>query len=285
MTDSSRGKQLIAAIVVFLVAIGLNKIYLDGEIQRRSPGEFKQIVIVKKQIAAGAQLAQGMLEPAKVPVNFMPKTAVPWNDVQQYIGQEVTVTIGAGDYLLETYFDTRQAIGKTLSQQIEGDNFRAINLPVDETNSLARSIVTGDHIDIVLTFNAPGVGTKVSLVLLQNVPVIATGTYSVVDEELGARGARVKRYNSLTLALTADDAFRLNYGRQVGKVSILLRNNKDLNTVDFKPVAGIQDILLPADKEMIQRLVSQAGHGQDKERMQEQIKQMFDANKAQSRGR
>lgn len=154
----------------------------------------------------------------------------------------------AGDYILETAFTSVGVVGKTLSQQLEGDEFRAITMPVDETNSLARSLVTGDRIDIIFNSRSlPNLRQKVSSILLQNVPIISTGSYSAASQELGD-SSKGGRYSTLTLKLTAQDAARLNYARQAGTISLMLRSIRDNKILDLAPITNIQDLLSAADK-------------------------------------
>ena len=254
---NSRTKQLSIAILIGLVAIFGNQAYLSSRIDELKPDKFIPVVRAKKAVSAGTVLTSGAIQKKMIPANYVPKAAIKWADHQLFLGQEVGVDILPGDYVLESYFSSRSTLGRVLSEQLDGENMRAISLPVDETNSLARSIVTGDHIDIMFTFIAPELNQKVSLVLLQNVPVISTGTYSAAEQEIGARAGSNIRYNILTLRLNAQDAMRLNYARQAGSISLLLRKSSDSALVEIKPITGVQDLLSAADKELLAKTVSQ----------------------------
>ena len=74
-------------------------------------------------------------------------------------------------------------------------------------------------IDIVYSFMVPSVGQKMSVVLLQNVLVIATGSYQSSDRALAME--REGAYSTITLKLSIRDAQRLGYAQQTGNIQIL----------------------------------------------------------------
>lgn len=268
------------AVVIALVAVFANKAYISSELDKLRPKKTLTLVRAKNPIQAGDQLrAKDVDKVQDIPLAYAPKVAIAASELDSYLGQELTVDVPAGDYILENYFTVRRAVGNKLSDQVEGENFRAITLPVDQTNSLAGSIVTGDKVDLAFTFTVAGVPGKLSTVLLQNVPVIATGSYSVMEQEVGDRGGRAKRYNSLTLLLSAYDAHRLNFARQVGKIDILLRNAKDNANFGFTPISNVTDVLTGPDKELVERLIQSSSEGKlseaDKEAVKNQLREMF----------
>lgn len=252
---NKKQKQILVALGVGALALLGNKLYLDAEREALLPQNSLTVVTTKESIRAGTRLANSMIKEAKVPSKYLPKTAIRWSERDNYIGQEVSVDVPSSEYVLQTYFLERATVGQTLSAQISGDNMRAITIPVDELNSLSRSIVAGDKIDIIFTFSVPSISAKVSAILLQNVSVISTGSYSVAEQELGTRGGQSDRYSSLTLLLNADDAFRLNYARQLGAINVVLRNSSDSGQLDLVPVSGYIDLLSASDREKVEKAV------------------------------
>ena len=277
-------KQLLVAILVGVVAVALNHVYLTNQIEQAGPGKKISIMRAKKQIPAGTTLTAGLIQRAKVPKAFAPKARIAWEDRQLYLGQVVAVDVLRGDYVLDNYFSSRGVLGSVLSEQIDGENARAITLPVDETSSLARSLVAGDRIDILFSFSVPVANTRMTTVLLQNVPVISTGSYSVAEQELGSRGGRSKRYNTLTVKLGAADAMRLTFARQNGDIHIMLRNNKDNSVVTLPPVTGVVDLLSAEEKEVVVKAMSaRQRNDEEKEKLRQQIQEVF-AKQQQQKG-
>lgn len=284
----SKGKQLVIALLVGAIALFGNQTYLKSRISELIPKNYATVVRAKSRIQAGTRLTSSMIEPTKVPEKYLPKARIRWVNKDSLIGQELGVDVLKGDYILDSYFTVGGNIGRTLSQQLADDNSRAIALPVDETNSLARSVVAGDRIDIVFTFNMSLINQKVSLPLMQNVLVLATGSYSQVEQELGTGAARGKRYNSLTLKLPPEDALRLNYARQVGKISILLRNVQNTELADASPIAGVSDLLTGDQREQLAKLVEREGvnQGTSQDRIKQQLSALLELQRQQqSRGK
>ena len=280
----NNGKQLLIALGVGALALLGNKTYLDSRVSELSPKEYVSVVRAKSRLRAGTRITTALLEQAKVPKNYVPLAGVKWADRESLVGEELTVDVLKGDYLLGGYFTSGGTVGKTLSQQLAGENARAITLPVDEMNSLSSSIVAGDRIDILFTFNLPVVNQKVSTTLLQNVLVLSTGRYSQSEQELGGSGARAKRYNSLTLKLSAEDAMRLTYAEQIGKTHIVLRAQTDDGVVKAAPVGTVADLLSPADKDAIAQLAQrlQSARGDADETLKKQLASVLELQRRQA---
>ena len=280
-------KQLLIAIVIFVIALLGNKWYIDTQVDQAKDRKFITVVKAKKNMDVGSVLSAASVESVKVPEMFVPKSRIRWEDRDQFLGQPLATKVIAGDYVLETAFGKSATVGRTLSQQLEGDEFRALTLTVDELNSFSRSIVTGDRIDILFTFSAPPLRQKITTVLLQNVPVISTGAYNAASQELGDKGGRGGRYNTITLKVASLDAVRLSYARQVGSISLLLRSIRDSKPLEIQPLAGVEDVLSAADKDLVQRLMKEQGinvtfgAGQSEAQLREQAKAQLETQRRQ----
>lgn len=275
----NKKKQLIIAIVIGVAALLLNKVYIDQNIKDQIKSQNKiQIVRAKQRLQKGVPLRRNMVEAKWVPESYAPMARIRWEQLSQYEGLDLNTDVIQGDYVLQNYFKTDVSTAASLSAQVSGQNFRAISLPVDETNSLAGSIVSGDRIDIVFTFSNPYSHQFVSSVLLQNVPVLSTGSY--VLNEVGDR-VGAQRYNTLTLRLSAQDALKLNYARQQGKISILLRNPKDDSLINIPAIGSVEDLLTTEEKERIKTVPTGPLSGNYDENFKEQIKTLMEGQRKQ----
>src|SRR5262249_44451605 len=116
----------------------------------------------------------------------------------------------------------------------------------DNDQGLEGSIFPGDRIDLLITYQSaaaevapvrpgspqppPRLLQTATASLLENVYVITTGKFGT--------GEGMGRYRSLTLLLGADEAKLLVWAMNLGKLSVLLRNPKDLQPTDRAVVAG-----------------------------------------------
>lgn len=279
-------KQLILALLVFVIALLGNRYYIDSQVAQAKEMKFINVVRAKKAIAAGSPLSAGSIESVSIPEIYAPKARIRWEENQNFLQQPLATAVVAGDYVLETAFSTRQAVGTTLSEQLDAEGYRALTITVDDTNSFSRSIVTGDRIDILFTFNAPPLRQKVTSLILQNVSVIATGSYSPAAQEGGDRRGGA-RYNTVTLKLRADDSLRLSYARQMGSIQLLLRSKQDNSSLDLQPVSSVIDVLPPADKARVAELARQAANDirttgeRSEETIREQARVAIEAQKRQ----
>lgn len=251
-------KQLLIAIFVFILALLGNRWYINTQVSQVKDRAYVTVIKAKKNLDAGTTLSAGAIEQVRVPEQFVPKARIKWEDRDQYLQQPLATKVFGGDYVLETAFGRSETVGRTLSQQLEGEDFRAITLTVDELNSFSRSIVAGDRIDILFTFSAPPIRQKITTILLQNIPVVSTGAYSASAQELGEKGGRGGRYNTITLKLPSQDAVRLTYARQMGTISLLLRSIRDNKALEMPPLSGVQDVLSAADKTLIENLMKES---------------------------
>ncbi len=286
---NSRQKQLIIAVLIFLGALfGLN--YYIESVRQEYTGAKKVsgVVVASKMIQAGTLLRRDAVSlKTEVPAEFVPKAAIVGEDqLKDFIGQKVSADIPNGDYVLQSYFSVSESVSEKLSKLITSNEFRAVNLPVDETNSMARSILPNDHVDIIFSFQPGGAAMKMSTVLLQNVLVLSTGSYSASDRELGGDSDRVRRYNSLTLLLSAPDALRLTYARQSGQINLTLRKEGDVDMVSTPSITGVEDILSAEDKDrvaqaMLKRAQAAASAAPVDDKVRDQIRQMFEQRRSQ----
>ena len=286
----SKKKQLFIALGIGVIALFANHFYIQSELESMQPKKPVSVAVAAQAIQAGTPLAKKMVKFVRVPKDLAPKVSIPESDLEANLGNELAVPVQAGEYILDTYFRVKRAAGNRLSDQVAGEKFRAITIPVDQIDSFAGSVASGDKIDLLFTFGVPGTGQQMSVLLLQGVPVISTGSYSVTEQELGERGGRTKRFSSVTLLLNVFDAQRLNYARQVGKIDVVLRNSTDQANVDLKPIGGIQDILSGPEKEMFERARAVVGNphftggntaagGGDQDRLKAQLQDFFQQNR------
>lgn len=281
----NKKKQLIIAIVIFVIAFWGTQSYIDSQLEQYKEKKYITVIRAKKSLNAGDTLTAAAIEQAKIPEQYVPKARIRWEEKDQYMQLPLATKVLAGDYILETAFSSIGVVGKTLSQQLENEEYRAITIPVDENSSLARSIVTGDRIDILFTFSLPSTREKITTLLLQNVSVISTGSYSAAAQELGDSGKSAK-YNTLTLKLSAADAARLNYARQAGNISLMLRSAQDNKPIDLPIMTGVRDILSANDRNIVERILQDVKRGSvpdDKAEalMREQAKAVLEMQKKQ----
>jgi pilus assembly protein CpaB len=106
---------------------------------------------------------------------------------------------------------------------------RAVTVAVNEVAGVAGFLTPNDRVDVVLTTAIPGLEKEnVSKIILENIPVLATG--QVTDQKEG----KPVVVPTVTLDLSPPDAEKLVLSASKGSLQMLLRNITDSAPVGSK---------------------------------------------------
>jgi pilus assembly protein CpaB len=235
---------IFVALVVGLVAVVLTNIYVSN-IREAALPQTKRVMIAVRDLQAGTVLENRDVAPSDRPISGLPKLAISWDERNLYLGQQLGVDVKEQDYILQPYFGSQAAGVQKPSERVDAKlNQRALTIPVSVETSLQESLRPGDRIDILLTYTqrvssapplrgtaaaAPTTQQYVTAPLLENAYVLFTGKFGSPPGTT---------YSTITLLLSEDDAKLLIWAMNLGKVSILLRNPKDLQMPDRTFIAG-----------------------------------------------
>ena len=233
---------IIASLVVGLVAIVLVNLYISS-VQENLRPNVTRVMVASHDLKAGTVIDAKDLAGALKGSDSLPKLAVKWDERNLYLGQRLEAPVSEGDYLLASYFGAQGQAAQRLSEKIDAKlNQRAFTIPVNTETSLERSIRPGDRLDLLISYNktelAPGgprggqpaaVQKLVTAPLLENVYVLFTGRY-------GSTSAA--DYTTVTVLVSPEEAELLVWALNLGKLSVLLRNPKDLQSTDRLYLSG-----------------------------------------------
>lgn len=277
---AEKKKQLLFALIMAALAVIVTQLYIEKETVALRPTDLIDVAAAAQPIQSGTPLTAALVKKRTLSRSLAPVSAIPYEELEEYIGQNVAANIVPGDYLLQTHFEIRRSVGATLSEQVIGKGGRAVTIPVSDTSSLSNSIVTGDIIDIIYTFTVPGSSAQMSTALLQGVPVISTGDYSPESAEIG--GMQRNQYSTVTLLLNAQDAFRLKFAQKNGQIDILLRNRADSEPATLSPISTIRDVLSENEQAQYDQVVQ--ANTPSKEELESVRSQIMDQVRANSDG-
>jgi pilus assembly protein CpaB len=123
---------------------------------------------------------------------------------------------------------------------------RAISLSVGGASAVSSLIQPNDRVDVLGSFSLPSKDSPdeleaVTLTVLQDVSVLATGQEMANARSSRSRQLRSSSYNAVTLEVTPREAELLVFAQQMkGRITLALRNSgdvsfeKDLPTVNFE---------------------------------------------------
>lgn len=223
--------MIILAVILALLATGMCYFYLQGAIEKADQTEKAQVVKAKVEIPEDTEIRREMVELVKVPVDSIHSRALrSLDDVVGLIAQDAII---AGEQVLQDRVVKKGDIKAGLPYQIPAGK-RAFTVAVDEVAAVGWHLKPGDYVDILGTVQVPEKG-KVSVVVLQDVPVLAVGKDMQVTRE---EGKEVKtEVKTVTLAVTIQEARPLMLASEEGKMRFALRSPVDHQRQTIVPFA------------------------------------------------
>jgi len=201
--------------------------YIDRSVrQRRAEIDAQyapsRVVVANADLRPGTFLSGETVALREVPRAFLHSDAIPADAWSTAAGRVLSHGVRSGEPILLSHL--AQEIGAGFSTQLR-EGMRALTFPVDDESSIAGMLAPGDHIDIFFTTTANN--ESVTVPLLTNVPVIATGVRtmtnaSYLDERRGSSS-----YSTITVSLTPENAAKIAHAQDAGKITITLRQPKD----------------------------------------------------------
>jgi Flp pilus assembly protein CpaB len=256
---------IVVALVVGLVAAVLTKLYVD-QIRQAAQPETSRVMLAVRDLPPGTSLEARDVTPGDRDTRSLPKLAIRWDERNLYFGQQLAMDVKEGDYILQPYFGVQGAGAQRPSERIDAKlTQRALTIPVTAETSLQESIRPGDRVDLLFTYTQRVVGAAatrggtgqvttqvVTAPLLDNVYVLFTGKFG---------SPATAGYSTVTLLVSPDEAKLLVNSMNVGgKLSILLRNPKDLQLQDRTflvgddaTLAGLAKVPLRVDEILAER--------------------------------
>ncbi|QWV95103.1 Flp pilus assembly protein CpaB [Geomonas oryzisoli] len=228
----TRPKAVIVVAILALVFAGiaawLTFSYLQGETDKTKAAQPQSIVVAAADIPTGSTIGEPQLK-----VTSWPKDSIPQGssaDPKLLIGRVAIRPISKGDAVTEQKLKPKAAVGGSgFMTYIIPLGHRAVTVAVNEVAGVAGFITPNDRVDVVLTTSIPtSQNEKISKIILQNVPVLATGQ---ITEQKEGKPVVVP---TVTLDLTPDDSERLVLGASRGSLQLLLRNIADSGPTDAR---------------------------------------------------
>ncbi|MBK5915466.1 Flp pilus assembly protein CpaB [Rhodocyclus purpureus] len=174
------------------------------------------VVVATEKIEAGAPIDPAKLKAIAWPYGSAPPEAVA--DPAQLAGRVTRQEIWAGQPVLVSLLlpvDSRGGLAAIISE-----GMRAVTVRVDDVIGVAGFVLPGSMVDVLATFKDDK-GKEVAKIVLSRVKVLA------VAQETAGDPAKPKVVKAVTLELSPQEAERLDLARNVGKLSLALRNELD----------------------------------------------------------
>jgi pilus assembly protein CpaB len=188
-----------------------------------------QIVTSAKDLPAGVSLSAkdvALIDwPSDVP---LPGS---FNKVDAVIGHPLLRSVGPKEPILQRDLAV-EGSGIGLSTKIP-PGMRATAVRSNEIVGVAGFLYPGSHVDVLATYNLPGVGGpagSLTQTVLQDVEVLTAGQTIEPDPQ-----GKPQQVNVVTLLLSPEDSQKLQLVSTQGTIQFVLRNGTDKTNVDLHP--------------------------------------------------
>jgi len=234
------GNRRVLILVVAVTLAGLTAFltfhYANSADERAFQGsQLVPVYLVKKDIPKGfpgdKALDEGYIVKDSIPRKYFPATAI--TDVARLRGQVAVAPLSAGVPVVAGAFVDPAAASESFAQRLD-KGMQAVTLAVSDVEGVARLVVPGDHVNLMLTTDqaaAPGAPAgKQTKMVLQNVEVLAIGnTTTLAPGQTAAQPDAVKAGQAqtvdsglMTFAVAGIDAERVVDASQVGAIHLTL---------------------------------------------------------------
>lgn len=218
MTKVSKKSLLLVAVALSgLFAFMLYR-YLN------TPIDAETVIVAKTDIAPKTTITNEMIKEVSVPKDYMQPNAI--KDKKKVVGSIARETVIAGEQIT-----ARRLVVAGKSSGFTGiipKDKRAMTVAVTEETGVAGFPKPGDYVDLVVTFDQQELGEPVSQIILQNLQVLATnhemeGGETVAATNSKPSGTPTSKTNTVTLAVSPQEATQLALSDEKGKVRLALR--------------------------------------------------------------
>lgn len=206
------------------------------------------VMIAGRDLRAGDTLNRDNIGVGRIPKQLVTDSVITVKDVKQgtpVFGQKLAVDMSRGDPLLFQHIKTRVGDEK-LANAIQ-KNGRALSIRVSPESSVHHWVEPSDRVDIIGIFRDPASHEMISLTLLQDVIVLATGRIG------GQTNRRLltendKSYNTVTVHVQPVAAEMLVLAQELGTLYLTLRNNEDHDFVELDDAKTTMATLLNGER-------------------------------------
>lgn len=176
----------------------------------------QQVVVAARDLDLGSALDASMLESVRWPASSVPPGSI--NDIKSLDSRVLRVSLQRGEPVLEGKLTP---VGTTAGlSAVIGDGKRAITVKVNEVVGVAGFALPGNYVDVLVNIRDER-DSAISKIILEHILVLAVAQEKNRDE------TKPKVVNAVTLEATPEQAEKLDLARNIGTLSLVLRNQID----------------------------------------------------------
>lgn len=226
-------RRLLLVALLFALLAGLGAFKFLTSIQSMATVKYTEAVVVAvRDIPARTAIRNDMVAIERVPKGMRHTRGA--TSLDQVIGKVITQPIVAGEQVLtDRLFASVQQSG--LAFQLENGQ-RAVSININQQIAVAYLARPGDRIDVMLSYESPSSKQPTTVTILQNILVLAIGSELRQGTQAPSDSA------TMTLAVTPDQAERIIWAEDYGKIRLVLRPSTDQQLIST-PGQTIQSVV------------------------------------------
>lgn len=217
--------MLISAAVLALITTLLvyNLLKQRTGVRARGTLPMQTVVVAAIDLSWGSKLSPDVLKAISLPIENLPTGY--HSNIDDVGGRVLINKVVANEPILESKLapiGTKAGISGLIDKER-----RAMSVKVDEVIGVAGFIYPGSNVDVLATIRqGAGIKEPTTKVILQNVPVLATGTKMEVKE------GETIAVSVVTLEVLPKDAEKLALAATEGRIRLAMRNPIDDKSVE-----------------------------------------------------
>ena len=205
-------------MLVFSVLTGVAAVILAARwMGQQTVGEHTKVLVATSDLELGQAITAQMLQAVAWPAGAQP--AGSFNDAKLLEGRVVRTSIYKGEPVLEPKLAPEGT--KAGLDSIIKTGHRAISVKVNEVVGVAGFLAPGSYVDLLVNIKDDR-DSAISRVVLERIMVLAVAQEARRPDETKARVV-----NAVTLEVTPEQAEKIDLARNVGTLSLMLRNQVD----------------------------------------------------------
>ena len=205
-------------MLVLSVLAGLAAVLLAARwMGQQAAGEKSSVLVATRDLELGQAITAQMLQPIAWPAGSQPEGS--FNDAKLLEGRVVRAGIYKGEPVLEPKLAPEGT--KAGLDSVIKPGHRAITVKVNEVVGVAGFLAPGSYVDLLVNISDDR-EKSISRVVLERIMVLA-----VAQEANRPDNSKAKVVNAVTLEVLPEQAEKIDLARNVGTLSLMLRNQVD----------------------------------------------------------
>lgn len=205
--------MLILSLVAGVAAVLLASRWM-GE---QAAGSQTQVLVATRDLELGQAITPGMLQVIAWPTGTLPNGS--FSDAKKLEGRVVRSSIFKGEPILTPKLAPEGT--KAGLDSVIKDGRRAITVKVNEVVGVAGFLAPGSYVDLLVNIKDDR-ENPLSQIVLERIMVLAVAQESNRGDE-----TKPKVVNAVTLEVTPMEAEKIDLARNIGTLSLMLRNQVD----------------------------------------------------------